>query len=206
MAESKTKVANSALGKVGARFISSFNELSDEARIVNEVYNDILDEVLSEHLWTFAQKRAVLAVITGTPVMTEDGVTIIYAKPSDFIKLNFTNDPFSLVKVEGNEILSDTEDLKIIYTFRNEDPIKYFAKFTQALIYRLAAEICFALTESVKKTADLQNYYDNEALPSAVSVDSQQGTPVAPMQDEWLNSRIFGAGRFATTGDTWHPW
>ncbi len=209
MAESKIKIASMALAKVGSRAISSFNEETDEARAIDAVYDDILDEVLSEHLWTFAQKRVALAVVDATPAMTEDGISVVYSLPPDFVKLNFTSDRRALVKVENNRILSDTNDLKILYTYRNDDPVKYFAKFTQALVARLAAEICFTLTESVKKTEGLHRLYEDVALPSAVSVDSQQGSPVEGMQDQWLDARIFGTGGFATTptgNNAWHPW
>ena len=208
MAESSTKIANMSLSKVGARSISSFNEGTAESIAVDNVYDDILDEVLAEHMWTFAQKRAVLSQLDEDPVWTEDRVSVVYALPPDFIKLNFTSDPLAIVKVENGKILSDTEDLKILYTYRNTETVKYFPKFTQALATRLAAEICFTLTESVNKTQKLFDLYEDVVLPMAVSSDSQQGSPVEAKQDEWLNSRIFGSGRFTTTPDglnVWHP-
>lgn len=205
MAESKIRVANLALGKVGARSISSFGEDSPEARAISEVYDDILFEVLSEHIWSFAQKRAVLTTLAESPVFEDDGVTIVYGLPSDFLKLNFTNTQFAIVHLEDGKILSDTQDLKIKYTYKNEDPTKYTVKFTQALVARLAAEICFTLTNSVSKTEKLQKNYDDNILPSAVAADSTQGSPTEAHQNEWIDARRLGSRQFITTGETWHP-
>lgn len=65
MAKNKLEIANMALSKLGARTIPSF--LADiavgyenEARAINDVYDRILDEVLCEHPWTFAQRRVAL--------------------------------------------------------------------------------------------------------------------------------------------------
>lgn len=206
MAESKIKIANISLSKVGVRAITSFLEETPEARAINANYDEVLKEVLEEHMWTFAQKRATLATISGEPEWTDDGMDVIYAKPSDFIKLNFKSDPVAVVKVEGNRILSDTTGLAILYTFLQEDTLTYSAKFTQALAVKLAAEIAFTLTESVSKTKDLHTLYDDDALPKAVSSDSTQGNPTEAMQDEWLNSRLFGAGRFITTPGGLNAW
>jgi hypothetical protein len=68
MARNKLEIANMALSKLGARKIPSFLEsisvgLENEARAVNDVYEQILKEVLSEHPWTFAQRRVALEYV-----------------------------------------------------------------------------------------------------------------------------------------------
>lgn len=61
MATDKVAIANLALSKIGSTRITSFTQTgSNEAAIVNGVYDDILEEVLSEHPWSFAQKRTEL--------------------------------------------------------------------------------------------------------------------------------------------------
>ncbi len=69
MAADKVKIANIALAKIGSQPITSFTQSgSNEAVAVNQVYDDILEEVLSEHPWSFAQRRATLVL-----VVTADG-------------------------------------------------------------------------------------------------------------------------------------
>lgn len=64
MAADKVKIANIALSKLGSAAITSFTQSgSREATAINEVYDDILKEVLSEHPWSFAQRRATLVPV-----------------------------------------------------------------------------------------------------------------------------------------------
>ncbi len=205
---SKVKIANIALTKLGAKRITSFDDDTVPARAVNAVYDEILDEVLEEHLWTFAQKRAILALKTETPLWTEDFVTLVYAKPTDMIKLNFESVAGAIVKVEENGILSNTAELKIIYTARITDPAKYGSQFVMALATRLASELAFPLTSSVKAGQTLLADYEDNKLPKAMAADSQQGSPVQMAQDNVTNARRLGGAStlFGRTGDeTWHP-
>jgi hypothetical protein len=58
----KLIIANHALRIIGAASITTFGETTtEEGRAINDVYEDMRDEVLSEHPWTFAMKRAKLA-------------------------------------------------------------------------------------------------------------------------------------------------
>ena len=207
MASSKIKIVNIALTKLGANRISSFSDNTEEAKAINAVYDDILDEVLVAHPWTFAQKRHVLAQLTITPVMTEDGMTIVYAKPTDCLKITFTSDITAQVKLESDGILSDTAGLKIIYTKRATETILYFSAFTSALATRLAAEVAASLTQSFSKARDLLEDYEKLKLPRAKSEDSKQGTPRDIRQDAWTNARVSSGSFFnpRTGASIWHP-
>jgi len=207
MAQDKVSVANRALGKVGAKKISLFSEDSASARAISSCYDDIRDEVLCEHAWGFAQKRVVLALTSDVPVMTEDGMAFVYALPPDLLRVNFISQPGATYKIENGQFLSNVNGLKIIYTYRNDNPTTYFALFTTALVTRLAGEICFAVTESVKKAEALAELYRRVDLPNAESADSQQGTPTQINQDEWEYLRqVGGATMFVIPGtQIWHP-
>lgn len=136
---------------------------------------------------------------------TDDETSIVvYDKPSDMIKPIKKSSDIAIIKVEWNKIISDTASLKMIYTFKNEDTTQYFSKFTQALVTRIAAEIAFRITNSLKKAQELLKLYNEVDLPKAVSIDSTQGTPDQPSQDEWLNAHLEGSRQFKTTGETWH--
>jgi hypothetical protein len=204
---SKVNIANRALHKIGAKTITLFGEDSPSARAISNCYDDMRDEVLSEHPWGFAQKRYVLALTTDVPVMTEDGMRYVYALPADLIKVNYVSQPGATYRIENGQFVSNVNGLKIIYTYRNDDPSTYFAKFISALVTRLAAEICFELTESTKKAEALYQLYEEIDLPSACSVDSQQGTPDQVIADEWEYQRnIAGASNFVIPGSQiWHP-
>lgn len=68
MARNKLEIANIALSKLGANKINSFIEaiavgVENEANAINDVYDRVLDEVLAEHPWTFAQRRVALTTV-----------------------------------------------------------------------------------------------------------------------------------------------
>jgi len=149
---------------------------------------------------------AVKWIASEYPAMDEDNMTKVYKLPSDFVHLSYTSDENAKVKVEGARVLSDTGSLKIAYTYQNDTPSLYTAMFRIALSVRLAAEICFNLTNMATKAADLMEKYETIDLPKAMATDSNQETPRSVRQDEWENAKRAGAGIIGKTGDaTWHP-
>lgn len=207
MANDKVALANIALAKLGASRISSFNDDSDEARVINDVYKDILGEVLAEGPWSFALKRVLLTLSADEPAFTNDGLSVVYTKPNDLVRVFFTSTPNAVISVEGNRILSDTSQLGIKYVFFNDNPASYYPMFTTALATRLAAEIGFNLTESVKKAEALFSEYEKIRLPRALGSDAQQGTPTQPIQNEWEGARLTGSNAFVIqpNAQTWYP-
>lgn len=64
MAADKLAIYNDALSLVGGRRLATVTDDVEEQRIITEIYGDCRDFVLSEHPWTFAQKRAALINMT----------------------------------------------------------------------------------------------------------------------------------------------
>ncbi len=205
--KSKVIICNKALNLIRAKRISALTDDSINARLCNNIYDLTLESILMEHPWSFAQKRATLAVVDETPAFTDDFMTIVYQKPSDLLRVNFTNNRAAIFKIEGNKILSDTSDLAIKYTFINDNPQEYNSDFVTAFAYLLASEMAFSITNSRSLAEDITKLYESIKLPSAMAADSQQGTPQQPMQGEWLASRISGTSSIAgqTGWETWFP-
>lgn len=204
---SEVAICNQALIKLGANTIASRTENSKNARLCNQIYDQVRDNVLTDHIWNFAQKRFVLAQLAEDPVWTEDLMTVVYQKPTDCLKINFVNIESAIFKIEKDKILSNELGLKIKYTERLTDPMKFFPKFIECLSARLAAELAFAVTNSRSLARDLFALYYDKKLPQAISSDSQQGTPTAAAQDSILISRISGGATLAGRAgyDTWYP-
>ena len=129
---------------------------------------------------------------------------VVYQKPTDYVKLIKKSFRWATVNVEQDKIISDVEDLLIVYTYLNVTVSQYFPKFVQAFSTRLAAEIAFTIMNSVSKSKDLMALYNDLYLPAAIAVDSTEGTPDEPLQDEWTGARLRGTFP-ATVGSTWHP-
>jgi hypothetical protein len=278
---------------IGATRITALTQAIEEARVVNNVYDSVRDEVLMEHPWSFSQKRVALTDMTRTAqddwatlidyetvtlahpvadvvlssngfyykcaiahksgvfatdlaavkwvlyttwvtgtaytigtkkynagieysclvnhtaaalfttdlalvywVATElvvdmdDELSIIYYLPTDFLKVNALSYDKAVYRLIGSRLYTDTEDLKIQYTFINDTPSTYSGQFQTALATRLAAEICFNITQSMTKAMELLKKYESIDLARAMSSDSQQGTPESITADEWENARL----------------
>ena len=196
-----------ALSKLGAKRITTTSDDTVSARAAVAVYTEILDEVLMEHAWSFAQKRVALAELGTDPVWEDDGMTVAYGIPTDMLKLNYVNTPSATIRVESVGILSDTSGLEILYTYRATDTTKYSTMFVTALATRLAAEMAFGLTNSKTAMEYLMKEYEEIRLPRAIAADSQQGSPLSPSQNEWLGSRTSGSGGIGGRSGwaTWEP-
>lgn len=204
---SEVSICNQALIALGGATIASLTENSKNARLCNAIYNQTRDNVLTDHVWNFAQKRAVLATLADPPVWDEDWMTVRYQKPTDCLKINFVSIESAIVKIESDKILSNETGLKIKYTERVTDPMKFFPKFVEALVARLSAELAYAVTSSKTLAESLFTIYYEKKLPQAISLDSQQGSAQAIAQDDILISRISGGGPLSGRAgfETWFP-
>jgi hypothetical protein len=81
---SDTGIANMALQRIGARAITSFQDDSPNAIKINNIWDMIFQEVLSERDWKFAKTRAQLQKNSVTPV---GGYRSAYSLPTDFLRL-----------------------------------------------------------------------------------------------------------------------
>lgn len=62
MASSKEDVASQALARLGEPAISAFDEDSDTAEKVNQLYEDTILELLASYEWNWAKERATLSI------------------------------------------------------------------------------------------------------------------------------------------------
>jgi len=120
----------------------------------------------------------------------DDEITAIHYLPTDFLKVTRLSDEDAPYEIVGNRLLTDTDTLSLKYTYSNDDPTTYSAMFVTALSSRLAAEICFNLTQATNKAEAVLSRHETIDLPRAMSGDSSQGTPEDVTMDEWEASRI----------------
>lgn len=199
-------ICNLALGKLGSKFITSITggDSSNEALQCSNCYYDKVDEILGAAPWNFAQNMVNLAQLNITPPF--GNLNIVYAIPTDCVKVNYKN-VIAPVKIVGSQIITNATSLGIKYTFRNYNVSTYFPQFKTALACLIAAEICFALTNSVKKAEGLMDEYNEIKLPEAISSDAQQGTPDPVIANEWDNARMVGYPALAGFSgmNVWYP-
>ena len=188
----KTEIINKALTLIGANPIVSITDSSNNARIMNRAYDTSLRSILSECMWNFAVKRRLLATSADTLDWYDSGVTQVYAKPSDCIRIFGTNDDNATWKEEGDYILSDTSGLGVKYVYYIDDPSKFPSSFVDAFVDRLASDAAYMIINSASTAQALLEKYYKVSLPRARSENAQIGTQQYLKDDAWTLAKDNG--------------
>ena len=189
-------ICNSALLKIGEERISSLSENNKRAKICNEQYEKIRDEVLRSHPWNFAIKRVQLAQLTTTPIF---GFDYQYELPSDCLRVLRAIAGDSTLQrsadirhqIEGNYLLANETSVKIQYIAKITDTTYYDSNFIEALALKIAADIAYPLVQSITLKQELLEEY-REHVQHSRTYSGQEGTPQDFIEDYWLNARFGG--------------
>ena len=186
MPVSEVSICNHALSLLGAGRITSLTLPSEEdpglARRVGlcrDLYAPTRDAMLEENTWTFATRETRLAREAADP---EFGYSMQFVLPPDCLNVWWAgqNEEWPLDRWErvGNRIYAEpsqsAEFLYIWYTRREEDTTKFTPGFVVALATRLAAEMCYAITESGSRAQSLWQEYAFK-VEQALAAEGQQG-------------------------------
>ena len=191
---SAVDIANSALNNIGASTINSLTEDSVAARIVNQRYVFVRDAVFRSHPWNCLVRRASLAQNSTAPTW---GYTYAYNLPTDPYCLRVLRlEKLDLdYKVEGRTIVSDEQTMKIKFIARVTDPNEYDTLLVESIAARLAADICYGITNSNALVANMVALYESK-LKEARFVDATEGQPGVEgadlgvvQADTFINSR-----------------
>ncbi len=195
MAANALAIANSALAKIGNYKITDLSSTTNvQAVILNEQYSKNRDALLRSHPWNFALKRATLVADATAP---DWGFSVRYPIPSDCLRILETDaDTLSSIgefdsgpwQKEGSWILTDQNPFSIKYIYQVTDTTLFDACFDEVLACKLAADVCYAITQSTT-LADLLEKQYRYKLAEARSFDGQEGGVRQPYAREWLNSR-----------------
>lgn len=194
------QVANRALTKLGSARITSLDDDNKPARAIKSCFDDLRDDELRAHRWSFCLKRTSLAALSDAPAF---GYNYQYALPSDYLGLDMVDDRFPVTVMdnyintetnewvlEGNLILANIDaPLKLRYKAQITDPTMWDTNFREALACRIAAEVCEDLTQSNQKRELAWKEYD-EAIRKAIKSNAIERSPVMLNDDQWMISRI----------------
>jgi hypothetical protein len=179
-------ICNQALAKIGAASISSLSDSSEEARVMNRVYERVRDDLLYSHPWNFAITRVAVAADATEPIYDWDNR---FALPADCLRVIGTDlDNPQEWQVEGRFIVANAEELNIKYIAKIADVTKYSPGFVETLASKLAYDVCYTLVQSVTLRAQLKEEY-LQALRTARTFDAQESSGDRVYADSWLNSR-----------------
>lgn len=189
---SEVGICNSALAKIGeSEFITTLTEDNKRARVCNQQYFKLRDDLLRGHQWNFATKRLKLAQDSSTPVSEFD---FQYTLPADWLRtVDVHNNDGGLgtveYRMEGGKILSNSDEIWLVYIFRVTDVNAMSADFQEALAYRLAVELATPVAQSNTLKQALSEDFKSQ-LRRAKSSDSIEDFPPAFPEGSWVTDRF----------------
>lgn len=163
-------IASQALLLLRANTINSFSDDSDEAEIMNEMYQDHIAHLLSIYPWTFATKKRQLNQDSTSPI---GEYTYSHIIPAETLLLwaVFNTDQVGALPVRDYDIYTDDSGRRIYsnypalyadYTIYPDEAI-WPAYFTLFAINSLAAHVAIPITGN----SDLATLYHQKAYGSA---------------------------------------
>ena len=148
----KLTICNIALSRVTAPRMQAITDATREARECNLIYDFNRDLVLSEYDWTFARESVALALDDDA---SATGWDLAYSLPADCLAprrlYNALGDDAEPIpfEIRGRVLFTNEIDAELIYTKRVTDATKYDAAFSDALAWRLAADLAVPLKNSL---------------------------------------------------------
>jgi len=178
-------ICTSAMIKLGAEPINDLQDNTKEAKLCRVQFERIRDAVLRSAPWSFARKRVVLTQTTEVPLF---GDSYVFQLPADCVKFVRMYDHNCKWTIEEDKLLTTAETVEGWYISNDVEPAKYDANFSEALAYSLAADLCFAITQSNTLRAELLNGA-KMFMDEARSYNSQEVSPEDFRFDEFIDSR-----------------
>ncbi len=185
MSVTKTSLINKALTIAGASPITNITDDTNNARIVNRVYEIALKSILGECRWNFCTERALLVSSATTKAWYYTDEICVYVRPSTCIRIFGTNDDDAEWREEGDLIISDTTGLGIIYTYYLDDPSKYPSAFVEAFIDKLCSDIGYMIINNKEAASAFLEKYEKVSLPKATAENAQVGKHQYLKDDAW---------------------
>ena len=165
------------------------SESTRSAVLANTIFETLRDEVLRSHPWNFAIKRVILSPNSTTP---EFDWLYTFDLPSDLLRVweVYTDDIEYAIEADRVMVSNETE-MDVVYIYRNTDPSQWDTMFAEALAWRLAMDLSYALTQSISLGQECERKY-KEQMALARSVDGTEGVLRRLIADDWTTSRLQG--------------
>lgn len=198
---SKVLVANIGLRLLGQRRISSFTESGSP--ISEQEFDEVLDEVLAEHPWNAAKKRASLNLLTTAPLY---GFAYAYQLPGDLIRVlsidsagqsstltvsgvTQTTSRETTWRVEGRTLLCDVTPVEALYIAHVDDMNVLPAYLRNLVGTKIAAYYAQTLNQSATMAQLMEQEYQRK-LSQARFNNAQEGVPADLSPSDWTLARL----------------
>ena len=174
----KVDIANQALSLIGADSITSFEENTSTARRMKTIYDTSRKALLRLHPFQCATKRIKLSPISTQP---EFGYSYQFQLPDDLIRIINANTEDYVV--ETDRLLSNSDQLNLVYVFDNKNEESYDSLFIECLILYLASKVAKPITGS-QGTGDSYFIQCQDLLKQAKATQAQEVLSIQFFKDE----------------------
>lgn len=165
---SKLSIINRAIVELGEELALSEDDATEQAEKANEIFDEVLEEVLAEHPWKFAIKRVQLMPQDEDPAYGEyhifqvpgDCVTALKNNPKDLDESEFL--------IEADKILVSkdsyyNEDSGVKFNFRYISSIMKYGvmpqSFAKAVSLGIAESLAYDFTGSASASGNMTQKY-----------------------------------------------
>lgn len=184
---SNVSICSNALLLLGGQTINDLDEDNDRARLANNLFPQVRDEILRSHAWNCCIKRVILSPDVEAPLYD---YAYQFTLPTDWMRTivvgeyGYEED----YRMEGRKILSDNNILRLRYVFNNTNAGAWDASLIGVMTKAMAAHMAYAITQS-SSLHQLKLQELEQALRSARSVDGQEEPPETLGDFRLLSSR-----------------
>jgi hypothetical protein len=154
--DTKEAVCSSALNLLGEPAIASLTADSDAARVCSQIYDNLKWSLLAQYPWGFSKKKVQLARLVATPTF---GWKYQYTLPTDrvgellavYASSSVNASPALEFDIQDGKLLTNYSAIWIDYQY-NVTEATMPPHFAQLLIYVLAFNLAYPVTEDKEKT------------------------------------------------------
>lgn len=180
---------------MGNARLTSLDEDSIDAELVNTLLVPSIKEVLREGYWSSALKRVALAQNAEAPAFQYQ---YSYALPADHIRLVNVYDAdgqwynTNHWKIEGKNLLTDMDVVNITYIHLPTDIDILDQLCAQTIVNKLAIKLAYPKTENEKLVTSLTLEYEQLTAQRAKSIDGIENFEESQFGEvSWLESRNY---------------
>lgn len=187
MATSEVQICSNALLMLGAQPINSFDDDSDRALLVSNLWANARDAVLRSHPWNCAIAREQLAPMAAAPAFD---FAYQFLLPGDCLRALSVGKEGETptFRIERRRILFDESLLNLRYIFQNTDVTSYDSLLVEALTAYMAMTCAYPITKSASQMDAMAQLYDVK-LRQARSIDGMEQPPEEFGDTPFLNAR-----------------
>jgi hypothetical protein len=194
VALSEVAICNDALNhiqvKAKIQSLLATEDDSPQAVLCADYYPRARDELLARRRWSFAERRVALTEVAGyTP---PDGWPYAYSYPTDMLEprefwvgsTRLAEGTFraeALVRDPAQPVvlLSDVQELVLVYTAKITNPALFTTLFAEALAWRLAERLAEPLAETISVATRATKYAEmKESQAWAADLNGRRHRPL----------------------------